>query len=205
MTMLNPRPDSTDPASKQERWKADLQRWKVDLRLRKREIALKEREAEDREREHELKRRELDARIAQQRKDGRRTPLVLALTAVVIAVAGNAVVALINSNAQITFEQTKAESERILEIIKTVDPDKAAVNLDFLLKSGLIADKSLRDNLGNFLSQRNPGQGPYILPVQSIYSSALMGREALLLRALEGKLTPPAVEPTSPAKSGTSP
>lgn len=79
------------------------------------------------------------------------------------------------ADAQNTLEQTKTsgeqnideakgESARILEMIKTNDPDKAAINLRFLLQAGLIANTQRREDLAKFLSDRQPGQGPALPP-----------------------------------------
>jgi hypothetical protein len=54
---------------------------------------------------------------------------------------------------------------RILEAIRTRDPDKAAENLDFLVKIGLIVDPTRRANLERFLKERTRGQGPTLPPV----------------------------------------
>lgn len=61
---------------------------------------------------------------------------------------------------QQAIEEAKAEAARILEMIKTDDPEKAAVNLDFLLKAGLITGKQRQADLRQFLKDRQPGQGP---------------------------------------------
>jgi hypothetical protein len=60
------------------------------------------------------------------------------------------------------LEDRKAEQSRILEMVKIGDPDKAAANLDFLLKSGLISDPSRASKLESFLKTRQPGTGPYL-------------------------------------------
>src|SRR5262249_44334972 len=62
------------------------------------------------------------------------------------------------------LEEGKAEAARILEMIKTGDPEKAADNLKFLLDAGLISDADRRKNIQNFLAHRPAGKGP-ALPV----------------------------------------
>jgi hypothetical protein len=64
------------------------------------------------------------------------------------------------AEAEQRIEEAKAEAARILEAIKTSDPDRAAVNLDFLLKTGLIINQDRRANLAAYLKDRTPGQGP---------------------------------------------
>lgn len=88
-----------------------------------------------------------------------------------MAAAGSAVVAFVNgrqqralelekSGAEISLERTKAESNRILEMIKTGDQETAAANLSFLLKSGLVSDSLLERKLNTFLAARAPSSGP---------------------------------------------
>jgi hypothetical protein len=146
----------------------EREKWVADVRLREREIAVKEDEV--RAKSEELKRSRW------------RDPIVLAVLAAAFAAGGNAVVAVINGNLQRSaderranadnslqamkgteerqLEEGKAEAARILEMIKTADPDKAAVNLAFLLDAGLIVDADRKRNLDAFLRNRLPGQGP---------------------------------------------
>lgn len=65
-----------------------------------------------------------------------------------------------NKNAEEkSIEETKAESARILEIVKASDPDRAAQNLAFLLDSGLITSQNLKDRIAAYLEKRKGGQG----------------------------------------------
>jgi hypothetical protein len=141
----------------------DRERWEADIRLRERELAVKERE-------QETNSREVDAKIKELKRAKWNNPLVIAVLAAAVAAAGNAAVALINGVEQraqderraITesdLEEGKAETARILEVLKTNDPDKAAVNLEFLLKAGLISNDERRKNLLAYLAKRTPGQG----------------------------------------------
>lgn len=66
------------------------------------------------------------------------------------------------SKASLGVEQAKSEATRILEMIKTNDPDKAAENLKFLVESGLIADDILNVKIRKFLADRKPGTGPFL-------------------------------------------
>ena len=85
-------------------------------------------------------------------------PLVIAIFAAAVAALGNAAVTLISSYQQSQLEteraaltqqleQTKSEGARILEVVKTNDPDKAAGNLKFLMETGLIADPKTRTQI----------------------------------------------------------
>jgi len=93
-----------------------------------------------------------------------------------VAGLSNAGVALVNGSlqrdldrakrdAEISLEKTKSESTRILEMIKTGDSEKAAANLEFLLKSGLVSDDQISKKLTTYLAARTPGSGP-ALPSQ---------------------------------------
>lgn len=112
-------------------------------------------------------------------------PLVIAIFAAAVAALGNAGVTLVSSDRQIklerekaqithdlnseqsstslNLEKSKAEAARILEVVKTNDPDKAAENLKFLVDTGLIADPNVRQQLQTYLDKRKPGEG-VVLP-----------------------------------------
>jgi hypothetical protein len=101
----------------------EREKWRGEYELREREIKVKEREAS---------------------RSRWSSPLVLALLAAAIGAFGNAVAMWLNGRAQHDLETTKAEqarvleegkaeATRILEMIKTGDPEKAADNLKFLL------------------------------------------------------------------------
>lgn len=136
----------------------EREKWLADLELRKRELDIKERDQANRDAELRLKEREHQGSTW-------RSPLVVAIFAASVAALGNAVVAVVNGSLQRDVESSKAESVRILEMIRTGDEKRAAANLDFLLKSGLIADPVLAAKLQSFLNTRQPGAGP-ALPSQ---------------------------------------
>src|SRR5919109_1301393 len=138
--------------------------WLTDVEFRKRELALKECEQKNRDAELKLKERE-------HRSSAWRSPLIVAILAATAAAAGNAVIAIVNGRlqrelennkrtAEIALEGSKAESTRILEMIKTGDPEHAASNLQFLVQAGLISDQALLSRVKAFLEQRRPGSGP---------------------------------------------
>lgn len=124
----------------------EREKWAADLRLR--------------EREFDLRQAELELKRAEQRQSRWRSPLTVAVFAAALAAAGNAVVAFVNGSNQRELEDSKAESERILEMIKTGDPDSAADNLQFLLDSGLIVDQTRVEKLASYLTNRGAGTGP---------------------------------------------
>jgi V8-like Glu-specific endopeptidase len=155
--------------SSQEALPSDREKWETDKTFREREIAVKEREQANREAELDLKRKE-------QASSGWRNPLVVAIIAATLAAVGNAVVSVVNGNLQRRLENEKSEQTRILEMIKTGDPDKAATNLEFLLEAGLISDSELQAKLREFLTQRKPGSGP-TLPTQTSYAGGIVGAD----------------------------
>ncbi|MEJ8850627.1 glycoside hydrolase family 75 protein [Variovorax rhizosphaerae] len=132
---------------------SDLERWEFEKSARQRELLAKEREQATKEAELKLKEAELNA-------SRWRNPLVVGVFAAAVAGAGNAIVSFTNGQFQRELEAQKSEQARILEMIKTGDPDKAADNLRFLVSAGLILDAGLKSNLSEFLANRKPGTGP---------------------------------------------
>ena len=132
----------------------EREKWRAEYALREREIKVKEREAS---------------------RSRWSSPLVLAVLAAAIAALGNGAAIWLTGRSQHDLETTKAEqtrvleegkaeAARILEMIKTGDPEKAADNLKFLVDAGLISDADRRKNIQNFLAHRPAGKGP-ALPV----------------------------------------
>jgi len=130
----------------------DREKWDAEKGFRERELAIKE--------------TELELRRKEQTGSGWRNPLVVAILAATVAAAGNAVVAVVNGRLERDLESQKSEQARILEMIKTGDPDKAADNLEFLLKAGLIDDPGRVQRIEKYLAARTPGNGP-ALPTAS--------------------------------------
>ncbi|QOZ45524.1 hypothetical protein XH89_20070 [Bradyrhizobium sp. CCBAU 53340] len=144
----------------QARLDFEREKWRAEESLRRDELS--------------LKREELD-------RSRWINPLVIAVLAAAAAAFGNAGVTLISSDRQsqlerersasaqklnadqareaLRLEQTKSEAARILEVVKTNDPDKAATNLRFLIDTGLIADENTRKQIQTYLAQREPGKG----------------------------------------------
>ncbi len=126
---------------------SERERWELEREFRDREIKVRESEVEIAKQEH--------------RSSQWRNPVVLAILAAAVAAAGNAVVAIVNGNLQRDLEDQKSEQTRILEVIKVGgNPDKAAENLEFLLKAGLIRNSAQSNTLTKYLSERKPGTGP---------------------------------------------
>ena len=132
---------------------SEREKWEAEKAFRHREIAIKERELTNRETELKLK-------VDEQKSSTWRNPVFVALIGALAAAGGNAYISFNNGIAQRSLEKERSEQTRILEMIKTGDPDKAAENLDFLLSAGLISDPSLKDSLRVFLAEREAGSGP---------------------------------------------
>jgi GH24 family phage-related lysozyme (muramidase) len=139
-------PNSTIPSFEREKWEAERA-------FRDRELSISEQQQKLSEAELELKRAEyLSSRW--------KSPLIVAIFAATFAALGNAIISYINATSEINVEAQKSEQARILEMIKTGSPDKAAENLRFLLQTGLITDPKIRDQLTQYLSTRKEGSGP---------------------------------------------
>ena len=145
----------------------EREKWRDEVRLREREI--NNHEKRDTLAEQELKLKEKDLA-----KSAWRNPLFLALLAATVAAIGNAGVAYLNGQlqreleerraaAQFELERTRAEAGRILEVIKTGDPQAARRNLSFLLEAGLVSDEGTAKRLRAFL-QSTPSENLPSLP-----------------------------------------
>ncbi len=133
--------------------KHEAEKWEFDKATRERELRIQE--------------SELDLKRAEHTAAQWRNPLVVGIFAAAVAAAGNALVSYTNANAQRELEAQKAEQARILEMIKTGDPDKAAENLRFLISAGLVTDTPLKKSVTDFLANRKPGSGPTLPSVAS--------------------------------------
>lgn len=152
-----------DPDPELERFKFEQLKWKDEIRLRQQSIDIEDRAQKSKDDEIKLRKEELNSSRWS-------SPLVIAILGATLAAAGNLVVNLLNayeqrqlendrSVATETLEKEKAEAARILEVVKTGDPDKAAENLRVLLDTHLISDTTTRDNVQAYLENRQAGQG----------------------------------------------
>jgi len=146
--MTDPAP-STSFEPERARPEFEREKWQAEQSLRREEI--------------ELKRDELN-------RSRWVNPLVIAVFAAAAAALGNAGVAWFTANRQVSLEEQRArisqtlnsqqaEAARILEVVKTNDPDKAAANLKFLTEAGLIVEPDLRKKIQAYLDKRQPGEG----------------------------------------------
>lgn len=152
----------------------DHERWLGEYELRKREIGIKERD---------------------QSRSRWSSPVVLAVLAAALAGLSNAAVSWQNGLQQLkleaekavqakSMEETKAETARIFEIIRTGDADKAAANLKFLVDTGLIINSHRIEKIQAFLDRRPAGKGPE-LPGQSPADPAMAAMLMMLSHSIK--------------------
>jgi len=158
--------DALTPPTEREKWE--------------REVAFKEKDFTLKERDYLLKEAELELKKQEHAAAGWKSPLVVAILAASIAALGNAWVTMTNGRLQLRLEDQKAEQARILEMIKTGDPDKAAVNLKFLLDAKLISKAETIKKLSEFLATRMPGSGPALPSATGFSGNSLTERIAAL-------------------------
>ena len=173
-----------------EKLQFEKDRWREDLALRERELDLKIRDQENKNTEISLKKEDVS-------KSSWRNPIVVAILTAAAAGVANLVVAYVNARSQNTLErernlatlkqaEAKAESDRILEMIKTGNTETAAKNLEFLLDAGLVRDKLIAERIKSYLAMRKPGTGPS-LPAQG--AAVVVDRASNLSRDQEAYLT----------------
>lgn len=85
-------------------------------------------------------------------------PLTIAIVAAALAGFSNAWIAYENNRAQLALEAKRAESERILEMLKAGEPGRVRENLRFLLQLGLVQDEELRRRIEAW--EANPSRAP---------------------------------------------
>lgn len=93
-------------------------------------------------------------------------PLTVAVIAAALAGFSGLYLASVNNRAQVALEASKAESDRILEVLKIGEPERVRENLRFLLQLGLVKDEALRRRIEAW--DANPNRAPvYLSPVAS--------------------------------------
>ena len=164
----------------------EREKWLVEVELRRRELTLKERDQDNRDAELEIKRRDLAS-------SKWRSPLIVAILAAAVAALGNAGVTLVNGtlqrelentkrDAELKVEESKAESGRILEMIKTQSTEEAAKNLTFLLDTSLVSDPVRAAKIRAWLASRSAPVLPLGRPATDQLSSFNMRED----REIEG-------------------
>lgn len=155
----------------QERLDLDRERAKQDYSFRERELALHN--------------RALELKEADQRESKWRNPLIVAVMAAAVAIAGNAIITYIQNRetdklaqekigADFKLAQAKAQSDLILEAIKTGDPEKARANLRFFIQAGLIEDP--RGKIQQWISSKDLPSPSLPSPSTNIRSLGLPSR-----------------------------
>lgn len=107
--------------------------------------------------ETRLKERELQLSANRLKTENRRNILIGALVPIVVALM-TAVPAYINSLNQQALQKATFEAQLITESVKTGNPDQAAVNLEFLVQSGLLSGDTA-ERVREYLDNRKPGKG----------------------------------------------
>ena len=93
-------------------------------------------------------------------------PLTVAVIAAALAGFSSIYLAYLNNRAQVALEASKAESDRILEVLKIGEPERVRENLRFLLQLGLVKDDALRRRIEAW--DTNPNRAPvYLSPTAS--------------------------------------
>ena len=105
----------------------------------------------------DFKERELQISKDRLKVETRRNILIGALVPIIAALM-TAVPAYINSENQQALKQLEFESQLITNSIKTGDPDQAAINLKFLVDSGLLNGKTA-ERISRYLQNRKSGIG----------------------------------------------
>lgn len=140
--------------------KFEREKWLEECKFRRRELAIKVNE------QRRLS-RQLQFQMDQDRRSRWTSPLIVAILGATIAAIGSAIVSLINSDNQLRLEEFKAQSNRILEAIKTGNPDTAAANLRFLVDLRLVDNVDIANGVRAYLARpRQPGTGAF-LPASS--------------------------------------
>jgi hypothetical protein len=132
---------------------ASLERIKADrdYELKIRELALKEQELLAKREEVIVKRGESSLW---------RSPVLYTAAAAALGVYVNLYTSYQSSQTQITLEAQKSEASLILQMLNTGgDPDKAAKNLELLVKTKLIRNEAQRNGILAYLDARRPGEG----------------------------------------------
>ena len=93
-------------------------------------------------------------------------PLTVAVIAAALAGFSSLYLAYVNNRAEVALEASKAESDRILEVLKIGEPERVRENLRFLLQLGLVRDEALRRRIEAW--DANPNRAPaYLSPAAS--------------------------------------
>lgn len=124
-------------------------------------------------------------------------PLTVAVAAAALAGFSNAWLAYENNRAQLALEAKRAESARILEMLRAGDPARVRENLRFLLQLGLVQDEDLRRRIEAW--EANPQRAPlYFSPAVAAFQRETGLRDD----GIAGPLTQQRMHEAEKARSG---
>jgi hypothetical protein len=106
-----------------------------------------------------LRREELESRQGELARSRWTHPLVVVIIGGCLTALFGMLTTYWNNQASQAQETARAEAARILEVVKTGDPDTAAKNLQFLASVGLVTDERVSQKLRDYIINRLPGQG----------------------------------------------
>lgn len=112
--------------------------------------------------ETELRRREITIAESRLKADNLRNILIGALVPLVVALM-TGLPAYLNAANQQALQRASFEAQLITDSVRTGDPDQAAVNLGFLVQSGLLAGET-GERVARYLAERRPGTGRMLPP-----------------------------------------
>lgn len=112
--------------------------------------------------ETELKRRELTIAEKRLKADNLRNILIGALVPIVVALM-TGLPAYLNAANQQALQRASFEAQLFTDPVRTGDPDQAAVNLGFLVQSGLLTGET-GERVARYLAERRPGTGRVLPP-----------------------------------------
>ncbi len=105
-------------------------------------------------------------------------PLTVAVVAAALAGFSNLWLAYENNRTALALERSRAESGRILEMLKAGDPARVRENLRFLIQLGLVQDPELRGRIEAW--EANPQRAPpYLSPAGSALGTGTGAGSAL--------------------------
>jgi hypothetical protein len=163
-----------------------------------------------RAKEIELKAEELGLKRGEARRSSIFNPLVIAVAGAAIGTLGTAAATYYNGRAAERLEAEKAESERILAVIKT-DPTTSANNLRFLVQAGLIVSPKTVATIQALEGAPKPDTKPQApsVPIDQTYEAlrseiTSVRRDARVELAAQGAAAIPLIKDllsTDPAKT----
>jgi len=82
------------------------------------------------------------------------SPLIAIVLSAVFALLGTGLGAWLQGQSNIKLEKQKFEADLILKMLETNDQDKAVLNLEFLIKTGLIENDTLKTRIQGMIHNK---------------------------------------------------